>query len=63
MRRIKKKKREKNLVAIVVSFVGGFYICDDCKLRYSDKKMAQKCERWCLAYHSCNLEITKHAIK
>ena len=47
----------------MVSYNYGFYICDDCKLRYKEKIFAEKCEEWCLAHHSCNLEITRHAVK
>ena len=39
------------------------YQCEDCKLIYKDKKWAEKCEKWCIKNKSCNLEITKHAIK
>ncbi len=39
------------------------YQCEECKFIYSDKKWAEKCERWCKKHHSCNLEITKHAVK
>ena len=39
------------------------YICDECGLQYSDKRWARKCKEWCKKYNSCNIEITKHAIK
>ncbi len=47
----------------MVSFIGGFHICDDCKLKYKEKNWAEKCEEWCLAHHSCNIAITRHAVK
>ncbi len=40
-----------------------YYQCVDCKLIYDDINWANKCEDWCKKYKSCNLEITKHAIK
>lgn len=33
--------------------------CPECKLHYSDKELASKCEKWCRENKSCNLEITK----
>ena len=39
------------------------YTCDVCKMSFEDKKWADKCENWCETQHSCNAEITKHAIK
>jgi hypothetical protein len=36
------------------------YECEDCKLIYPDKKWAEKCERWCMKNHTCNISITKH---
>ncbi len=40
-----------------------FYQCPECGLEYKEKEWAEKCEMWCKKYKSCNLEITKHAIK
>jgi hypothetical protein len=40
-----------------------YYVCEACKFRYKDKSWAEKCQKWCEAHNSCNLEITKHAIK
>lgn len=37
--------------------------CDVCKLWYKELEWAEKCEAWCRKTNSCNLEITKHAIK
>lgn len=39
------------------------FICEDCLLAYSEKAWAEKCELWCKKHHSCNLAITKHAVK
>ena len=38
------------------------YQCDDCRLKYKEKNIAEKCEKWCKKHHSCNLQITKNAI-
>jgi len=37
--------------------------CEVCKFNYIEKTMAEKCEDWCKRHNSCNLEITKNAIK
>ena len=37
--------------------------CKECNLDYENRKWANKCEKWCKKYKSCNLMITKHAIK
>lgn len=39
------------------------FICPECGLSYDNPDMAKKCAKWCGENHSCNLEITKHAIK
>ena len=39
------------------------YVCAECNFAYKDKKIAAKCENWCRKHHSCNIEITKHAVK
>ncbi|MDO8339972.1 MAG: hypothetical protein Q7T16_04920 [Candidatus Burarchaeum sp.] len=41
----------------------GKYQCADCKLWYEEKRWAEKCEAWCLKHHTCNIEITRNAIK
>ena len=38
------------------------YICEACGFAYREKELAEKCQQWCEQYHSCNLEITQHAI-
>lgn len=39
-----------------------YYICQECNFAYKDKETAAKCEAWCREHHSCNVEITKHAV-
>ena len=39
------------------------YQCKECKMIYGNRKWAEKCEKWRKQYKSCNLEITKYAIK
>ena len=39
------------------------YTCPECGFHYTDKEWADKCEAWCKERHSCNLEITSHAIE
>lgn len=40
-----------------------FYLCEECEFVYGSKNLAQKCQEWCNKHHSCNIEITKHAVK
>lgn len=46
----------------VIALNNKVHQCEDCKLMYNDKKNAEKCEKWCLKHHSCNIKITKYAI-
>lgn len=39
------------------------FVCSECGLSYADKEWAQKCQAWCREHHSCNIEITAHAVK
>jgi hypothetical protein len=36
--------------------------CEECNMYYSEKELAEKCEKWCAEHHSCNLEIIRNAI-
>lgn len=40
-----------------------YYICEECNFAYKDRENAAKCEEWCKRYHSCNVEVTKHAVQ
>jgi hypothetical protein len=46
----------------MVKRIGKFWACEECKLKYRKKELAEKCEAWCKEHKSCNLEITKHAV-
>jgi len=37
--------------------------CMKCGWLYKNRNMAEKCEEWCERHNSCDLEITKYAIK
>ncbi len=39
------------------------FACPECGLSYKEAEWAKKCAAWCKEHHSCNLEITKHAVK
>ncbi|MBI2042829.1 hypothetical protein HYT25_00380 [Candidatus Pacearchaeota archaeon] len=39
------------------------YKCEKCGFYYKTKNFAEKCEDFCKKHKSCNLNITKHAIK
>jgi len=36
--------------------------CEQCDMFYKNQETAQKCEKWCKKYKSCNLDIIKEAI-
>lgn len=40
-----------------------YFECKECGFLYKEKIWAAKCQKWCSQNKSCNLEITKHAIK
>lgn len=40
-----------------------YYQCGICKFYYESKELAEKCQTWCKEHHSCNIEITKHAVQ
>lgn len=39
-----------------------YYQCEICKFYYKERSLAEKCQEWCSKYHSCNVDITKHAV-
>lgn len=39
------------------------FVCPECGLSYKDSEWAKKCAAWCREHKSCNLEITKYALK
>lgn len=39
------------------------FACPECDLSYKEIKLAKKCGTWCKEHKSCNLEITKYAVK
>ncbi len=40
-----------------------YFQCGICKFSYKTEQKAQKCENWCRENKSCNIEITKDAVK
>ena len=40
-----------------------YFQCEDCKLLYDNREWTGKCESWCKKHHSCNIEITSHAVQ
>lgn len=40
-----------------------YFKCSACGFFYKERQLAQKCEDFCKEYKSCNLEITKNAVK
>ncbi len=40
-----------------------YFQCEECGFQYAEKEWADKCEAWCKEHHSCNIEITAHAIR
>lgn len=39
-----------------------YFVCEECSFAYESKDWAEKCENWCREHHSCNVDITKHAV-
>jgi len=39
-----------------------YFKCKECGFAYKEKLWAEKCKKWCKEKHSCNIEITKHAV-
>jgi hypothetical protein len=39
------------------------YQCDRCGFLYEEKEWAEKCEQWCSAHGSCNMDITDHGVQ
>ncbi|MEK7623108.1 MAG: hypothetical protein AAB408_00365 [Patescibacteria group bacterium] len=39
------------------------YACDECGLHYDSADQAERCQEWCGAHGSCNLEITRHSVE
>ncbi len=39
------------------------YQCRECGFEYKKKEWAEKCQNWCKENKSCNLEITKYAVR
>lgn len=51
------------MVKLIKKNKKSYFLCEECKLRYKEEQWAEKCEKWCKEYHSCNLYIAKHAVK
>jgi len=46
----------------MVKQVGGIFQCEECKLFYKEKSIAEKCQAWCKKHKSCNIEIIKYSV-
>jgi len=38
------------------------YECKECGMKYKDKKIRDRCQKWCRKNKSCNLDIIKYAV-
>lgn len=38
------------------------FVCKECGYRYNEREWAEKCQAWCSAHQSCNLEIIQHGL-
>ncbi len=47
----------------MVKKIDSLYECEECLLKYKEEKIAEKCEKWCKKNKSCNIKITKYAVK
>lgn len=50
------------MVKTIIESDKQYYQCEECGFQYANKEWADKCEVWCKEHHSCNIEITAHAI-
>ncbi|MGC8710425.1 MAG: hypothetical protein ACP5RF_02350 [Candidatus Micrarchaeia archaeon] len=41
----------------------GLYFCEICRLHYTDKALAEKCQEWCSKHNSCNLAIASQSVE
>ncbi|MCL5102077.1 MAG: hypothetical protein M1544_01840 [Candidatus Marsarchaeota archaeon] len=39
------------------------YMCEVCKLHYTKKEDAEKCQKWCSSHDSCNLSIARRSVE
>lgn len=37
--------------------------CSECGLHYSDKTVAEACEKFCSQHQACNMEITQQSVE
>ena len=51
------------MVKEIIKKWGKYFQCEECKMFYLKKEIAEKCESWCRKHPSCNLEIIKNAVK
>jgi len=40
-----------------------FFQCEECKMYYLNKKIAERCEKHCREKKACNLDIIKYAVQ
>lgn len=40
-----------------------YHQCEECKLIYEKKAIAEQCQAWCKEHKSCNLEIIENAVR
>lgn len=43
--------------------VTNLYFCEICKLHYTTKELAEKCQAWCSTHASCNLSIARESVE
>lgn len=36
--------------------------CGECKLHYSEREIAERCEAWCKEHHTCHLDIIQYSV-
>jgi len=50
---VKKNKKEKKIL----------FQCEECKLFYENKKLAEKCDAYCKEHHACNIELIANSVR
>ena len=49
--------------SFVMRVEGNVYLCSVCGFGYDNHITAKECKNWCKTHKTCNLKLTKKAIK
>lgn len=51
------------MVKEVMSKGKKYFQCEECKMYYKTRELAEKCEKHCREKKACNLDIIKYAVE